>query len=1016
MLYLRAVVTKMFSSSSHRSLPMTKHHNKPDLNQAQFQDTMFDHLMEKRIEHILLICSTYDAFILEEDGRINEAIFQEYVSLNLRYPPRFIKAHSAERALEILESDRVDLVINMLSISDQNPFEFSKVIKQRFANIPIVVLTPFSREVSQRLAVQDLSGVDYVFSWLGNTNLLLAIIKLIEDKMNTDYDVGEVGVQCILLVEDSVRYYSSYLPNMYRIVIQQSRAFMTEGLNEHQRTLRLRGRPKILLATNFEQALSLYEKYKSNMLGMISDISFNRNNIKDKNAGIELCKIVQADDPYFPILLQSSDAITEELAAEIKIKFVHKFSKTLLHELTDFLLDYLAFGDFRIVNPADGAEISRARDLQALQDQIYSIPDESLKYHIDRNHFSKWLRARALFSLGKLFRQANSGDFASLDEVRDYLYKGMAKYRSVRGRGVISTFDRNKFNEYILFSRVGEGSIGGKARGLAFIDNILKRNQLAHRYDSVELTIPRTVVLATDVFSDFMERNNLYDFAIGCTNDEEILNRFLESELSYETILDLKSILKVMSTPLAVRSSSLLEDSHYQPFAGIYSTYMIPNTGSDRDRLTLLMQCIKAVYASVYYQESKAYMTSTSNLIDEEKMAIVLQEVCGFTEEDYFFPVLSGVARSVNFYPISPEKAEDGVVSIAYGLGKYIVDGGMSLRFSPRYPEKAIQLSSTEMMLKDTQKEFFAINLKRNLFTPKVDDNAHIERFAVSDGDQFKTFRLVASTYDYHDDRVVDGIIQKGMRIITFNNFLKHNVFPLAEMMKDILEISSSEMGKPVEIEFAVNMDGRGHHKVFNLLQIRPIVNNRENLTIMPEQIVREKCIVVSESALGNGVYDNICDVVYVVPEKFNAAETLQLAQVIEQLNKTLMAEKRNYLLIGPGRWGSSDPWLGIPVKWSQISAARVIVEAGMNHFHIEPSQGTHFFQNLTSFRVAYFTVNDFIKQGIYNTAFLNAQEALFDNGVIRHVRFDKPMEILVDGKKHLGIVSMPGMKAISGI
>ncbi|HPS82769.1 MAG TPA: PEP/pyruvate-binding domain-containing protein [Bacteroidales bacterium] len=995
---------------------MTKHHNKPDLNQAQFQDTMFDHLMEKRIEHILLICSTYDAFILEEDGRINEAIFQEYVSLNLRYPPRFIKAHSAERALEILESDRVDLVINMLSISDQNPFEFSKVIKQRFANIPIVVLTPFSREVSQRLAVQDLSGVDYVFSWLGNTNLLLAIIKLIEDKMNTDYDVGEVGVQCILLVEDSVRYYSSYLPNMYRIVIQQSRAFMTEGLNEHQRTLRLRGRPKILLATNFEQALSLYEKYKSNMLGMISDISFNRNNIKDKNAGIELCKIVQADDPYFPILLQSSDAITEELAAEIKIKFVHKFSKTLLHELTDFLLDYLAFGDFRIVNPADGAEISRARDLQALQDQIYSIPDESLKYHIDRNHFSKWLRARALFSLGKLFRQANSGDFASLDEVRDYLYKGMAKYRSVRGRGVISTFDRNKFNEYILFSRVGEGSIGGKARGLAFIDNILKRNQLAHRYDSVELTIPRTVVLATDVFSDFMERNNLYDFAIGCTNDEEILNRFLESELSYETILDLKSILKVMSTPLAVRSSSLLEDSHYQPFAGIYSTYMIPNTGSDRDRLTLLMQCIKAVYASVYYQESKAYMTSTSNLIDEEKMAIVLQEVCGFTEEDYFFPVLSGVARSVNFYPISPEKAEDGVVSIAYGLGKYIVDGGMSLRFSPRYPEKAIQLSSTEMMLKDTQKEFFAINLKRNLFTPKVDDNAHIERFAVSDGDQFKTFRLVASTYDYHDDRVVDGIIQKGMRIITFNNFLKHNVFPLAEMMKDILEISSSEMGKPVEIEFAVNMDGRGHHKVFNLLQIRPIVNNRENLTIMPEQIVREKCIVVSESALGNGVYDNICDVVYVVPEKFNAAETLQLAQVIEQLNKTLMAEKRNYLLIGPGRWGSSDPWLGIPVKWSQISAARVIVEAGMNHFHIEPSQGTHFFQNLTSFRVAYFTVNDFIKQGIYNTAFLNAQEALFDNGVIRHVRFDKPMEILVDGKKHLGIVSMPGMKAISGI
>ncbi|HBG71234.1 MAG: phosphoenolpyruvate synthase [Bacteroidetes bacterium GWF2_43_63] len=993
---------------------MSKQQNKPDLNQAQFHDTLFDHLMEKRIEHILLICSTYDAFILEEDGRINEAIFQEYVSLNLRYPPRFIKAHSAEKAMEILENDRVDLVINMLSISDQNPFEFSKVIKHRFANIPVVVLTPFSREVSQRLAVQDMSGVDYVFSWLGNTNLLLAIIKLIEDKMNTDHDVGEVGVQCILLVEDSVRYYSSYLPNMYRIVIEQSRAFMAEGLNDHQRTLRLRGRPKILLATNFEQALSMYEKYKSNMLGMISDISFNRNNVKDKNAGFELCKIVQADDPYFPILLQSSDAITSELAEGIKVKFVHKFSKTLLHELTDFLLDYLAFGDFRIINPADGAELSRAKDLQALQDQIFSIPDESLKYHIDRNHFSKWLRARALFSLGKLFRQANSKDFASLDEVREYLFKGMAKYRSVRGRGVIATFDRNKFNEYILFSRVGEGSIGGKARGLAFIDNILKRNKLAHRFDSVELTIPRTVVLSTDVFSEFMVRNDLYDFAISSNDDEEILSRFLEAELNYETILDLKSILRVIKSPMAVRSSSLLEDSHYQPFAGIYSTYMIPNTGDDRDRLKMLMQCIKAVYASVYYKESKAYMTSTSNLIDEEKMAIILQEVCGFTEGDYFFPVLSGVARSVNFYPISPEKAEDGVVSIAYGLGKYIVDGGMSLRFSPRFPEKAIQLSSIEMMLKDTQKEFFAINLKRNLFTPKVDDNAHIERFSVSEGDQFTTFRMAASTYVYHDDRVVDGISQKGMRIITFNNFLKHNVFPLAEMMTDILETSSHEMGKPVEIEFAINMDGHGHHKVFNLLQIRPIVNNKENLTINLEQINREKCIVVSESALGNGIYDSICDVVYIVPEKFNAAETWQLAQVIEQLNKSLTEEKRNYLLIGPGRWGSSDPWLGIPVKWSQISAARVIVEAGLNNFHIEPSQGTHFFQNLTSFRVAYFTVNDFIKQGLYNTDFLNAQEALFDNGVVRHVRFDRPMEILVDGKKHFGIVAMPGLKAIS--
>ncbi len=992
---------------------MTILQSKPDLDQEQFQDTLFDLLMSKRIEHILLICSTYDAFIIEEDGRINETMFREYSALNLRYPPRFFKAHSAESALEILENENVDLVINMLSISDFNPFELSKIIKNKYSDIPLVVLTPFSREVSQKLASQDLSGVDYVFSWLGNTNLLMAIIKLIEDKMNTEFDVGEVGVQCVLLVEDSVRYYSSYLPNIYRIIIQQSREFMAEGLNEHQRTHRLRGRPKIMLATNFEQAIELYEKYKSNMLGIISDISFNRNGKKDKKAGIELCKIVKADDPYFPILLQSSDNLAEETISELKIRFIHKFSKTLLFELTDFLRDYLAFGCFRIINPEDGSEVARARDLQALHDIIYKIPDESLKYHIERNHFSKWLRARALFSLGRLFRQAKSNDFTSLNEVRDYLHDGMAKYRSIRGRGVIADFDRNKYNKYILFSRIGEGSIGGKARGLAFIDNILKRSQLQSKYNDIELFVPRTIVLATDIFSDFMERNNLYDFAISCNSDEEILNRFLQGELKYDVILNLKAILNIVSTPLAVRSSSLLEDSHYQPFAGIYSTYMIPNTGSNRDRLSLLMQCIKAVYASVYYQASKAYMVSTSNLIDEEKMAIVLQEVCGISDDGYFFPTLSGVARSINFYPISPEKAEDGVVSIAYGLGKYIVDGGMSLRFTPKYPEKIIQLSSVESMLKDTQKEFFAINLNRNNFIPSVDDDAHIERFSVSDGDRFSTFRHAASTYIHEDNMVVDGIKQKGRRVITFNPVLKYNTFPLAEILKDVFDLCAREMGKPVEIEFAVNIDNNSGNRIFNLLQIRPIVNNRENITIIPKQIDKDKCIVISELALGNGVYEDIYDIIYVVPEKFNAADTWKLAQEIEFLNKQMIAEKRNYILIGPGRWGSSDPWLGIPVKWPQISAARVIIEAGMKNFHIEPSQGTHFFQNLTSFRVAYFTVNDFINQGMYKTDFLNAQEALFDNGVIRHIRFQKPMEIMIDGKRQYGIISMPGINVI---
>lgn len=983
-----------------------------DLEHYFFQDTSFDHLMKRRIQHVLLICSTYDAFILEEDGRINETIFQEYVSLNLRYPPVFFQVHSATQAFAVLENEKIDLVINMLSISDQDPIEVTRAIKKKYRSVPIVVLTPFSREVSQRLAKQDLSEVDHVFSWLGNTNILLAIIKLIEDKMNTHYDVRQVGVQCILLVEDSIRYYSSYLPSMYRIIFDQSKRFMTEGLNEHQMMLRLRGRPKILLATNFEQAISLYEMYKTNMLGMISDVSFNRGNTKDKLAGVKLSQIVKANDPYFPILLQSSDLSNERYAKELKVKFVHKYSKTLLHELTDFIREYLAFGDFKVMDPDLQEEIGRAADLQELQEQIYSIPDKSLKYHIDRNHFSKWLRARALFSLAQLFRQVDARDFDSLKGVRDFLYDAIARYRSDRGRGVIAKFNRAKYNEYIIFSRVGEGSLGGKARGLAFIDNIIKRHNLIYKFQGIELTIPRTVVLTTEVFTAFMVQNDLYAFALSNASDAEILDRFLHADLPEDTIEDLKVILQVIHTPMAVRSSSLLEDSHYQPFAGIYSTYMIPNTGNEETRLDMLVQCIKSVYASVYYQASKAYMTATANVIDEEKMAIVLQEVCGNREGDYYFPFVSGVARSINFYPIAPEKAEDGVVNIAYGLGKFIVDGGVSLRFSPKYPNKIIQLSTTELILKDTQKEFLAINLNRESFIPNVDDSAHIDHIRVREAADFRSFKYAASTYVYQDDRVMEGIQPNGMKLVTFSKVLQHNLFPLARMVDDVLKIGAREMGKPVEIEFAVNFDPVSGHKTFNLLQIRPIVDNKENLSIRVDDVQKSHCMVISENALGNGVYEHIRDVVYINPETFDAARSEEIALIIEQLNKQMIEAKRNYVLIGPGRWGSSDPWLGIPVKWSQISAARVIVEAGMQSYQIEPSQGTHFFQNLTSFRVAYFTVNHFNNQGYYDYWYLNDQKALYDDGLVRHVQFPLSMEVLVDGRRHFGLISLPGMKS----
>ena len=634
---------------------MTTVNKKFDLEHYFFRDTSFDHLMKKRIQHVLLICSTYDAFILEEDGRINETIFQEYVSLNLRYPPVFFKAHSAKAAFHLIENEKIDLVINMLSITDADSFELSREIKNEYKHIPIVILTPFSKEVSKRLANEDLGVIDYVFSWLGNPRILVAIIKLIEDKMNTHYDVRQVGVQCILLVEDSVRYYSSYLPNMYNIIFEQSREFMTEGLNEHQMMLRMRGRPKILLATTFEQAISLYEIYKTHMLGIISDVTFKRDNIKDRYAGIKLAQIVKSNDPYLPFLMQSSNLSNEKFAKELKVKFLHKYSNTLLLELKNFIKDYLAFGDFKVINPQTHTELFKAHNLQALQGIIYDIPDKSLLYHIQRNHFSKWLRARALFSLADLFRKADSRSFKNLDEAREFLFNAISRYRSDKGRGVIAQFNKEKYNKYIIFSRLGEGNLGGKGRGLAFIDNIIKRHNLHHKFPKVIISIPKTIVLSTELFNEFMNLNDLYKIGLSDISNEEILDKFLNGKLPDFVFDDLKAILNVINNPIAVRSSSLLEDSHYQPFAGIYSTYMIPNTGTDKQKINALAQAIKSVYASVYYKDSKAYMAATSNVIDEEKMAIVLQEVCGREENKLYFPTLSGVARSINFYPIETE-------------------------------------------------------------------------------------------------------------------------------------------------------------------------------------------------------------------------------------------------------------------------------------------------------------------------------------------------------------------------
>jgi CheY-like chemotaxis protein len=978
---------------------------------VNFAETSFSNLMKKRIYHVLLLSSAYDAFILEDDGRIDEQIFNEYVSLNLRYPPQFILVTETDEAYKAMKEQKIDLVITMLNAEKETTFEFARKIKTDYPDIPIVALTPFSREVSLRFDSDKSQVFDYVFSWLGNADLLLAIIKLIEDKMNAAYDINEIGVQAIILVEDSVRFYSSYLPNIYKIIFTQSKQFMQEGLNEHQKMLRMRGRPKILFATTYEEAISLYEQYSNNLLGVITDMSYKHYGIRNQFAGLNLCRQIKTQNKYTPLLIQSSDANNLLFAKEIRVGFLHKQSKTLLRDLRRFIIKHFAFGPFEFIDPYTHRVVEKAEDLKEMQDKLYLLPDASLRYHITRNHFSKWLNARALFALARIFKQVSAEDFDNLDEARHFLFQSIQNFRINKGRGVIAEFDKDSYDEYLIFTRMGNGSIGGKARGLAFLDSLIKRNNLMDKYPKVLISIPRTVVLSAEFFDEFMEMNNLYKIALSNLSDEKILDYFVSAKLPDRIIENLEVYIKIVRRPIAVRSSSLLEDSHYQPFAGIYSTYMIPNLYNEPQKMMeLLSKAIKAVYASVYYRSSKAYMMATSNLIDEEKMSIVFQEITGTPHENYFFPTFSGVARSINFYPIEPEKPEDGIANIGIGLGKLIVEGGQNLRFSPKYPQKVLQLSSPEQALKETQKEFYALDMDPKKFVASTDDGINLKKFRIREIDSGWGFDKVMSTYDFENNVIREGNIHKGKKIVTFSNILKHNTFPLAEILTDILQIGEKEMNTPVEIEFAVSLNKSPvDPAVFNILQIRPIVAKREQLSRDLTSVKTEDTIIYSKSALGNGKISDLHDFVFVKPESFDASKSRIMVDHINAVNKRLIEEDRFYVLVGPGRWGSSDSWLGIPVKWPHISNARVIVESGLENYRIDPSQGTHFFQNLTSFRVGYFTINPFIKDGYYDIDFLNKMPAHYEDEFIKHIRFDEPILAEIDGKNTLGVIYKPG-------
>ena len=980
----------------------------PNLKDLVFRDTPFANLMNKRIYNVLLIATKYDSFMLEDDGRVDEQIFNEYTSLSLRYPPRFTQVTTEEEALNELKNRNFELIICMPNMDNRDIFAAASEIKVHYPNIPIVVLTPFSKEVSKRIANEDLSAIDYVFSWLGNSELLLAIIKLIEDKMNAPDDTASVGVQIILLVEDSIRFYSSALPHLYKFVLEQSQMFAKEALNDHQRTLRMRGRPKIKLARNYEEAVRIFDQYRDNMLGIISDMSFMHNGVKDPYAGYKFGQYVRKTGLIIPFVLESSEASNHVYAKELNASFIDKNSKSYPQDLKKKIMQRFGFGDFVILNPHTKEEIMRIKDLKDLQKKVFQIPDDSLVYHLSRNHFSRFFYSRAMFPPAEVLKHVDVSDYKDMDEARKLIFDLIVQYRRMKNTGVVAVYQKDRFDEYSNFARIGDGSLGGKGRGLAFIGAMVKRYPKLES-DNFAVNIPKTVVICTDIFDEFMETNELYPVALGDADDETILRYFLRASLPSRLIEDLMAFFDVVKSPIAVRSSSLLEDSHYQPFAGIYSTYMVPKIEEKYDMLRTVSDAIKAVYASVFYKDSKAYMTATSNLIDQEKMAVVLQEVVGSRYNDHFYPTMSGVARSLNFYPIGNEKAEDGIANIALGLGKYIVDGGQTLRFSPRHPHSILQMSTMDFALRETQTRFYALDLKNMAEAFSVDDAFNLVKLGLKDADAEGSLKYIVSTYDLYDQIIRDGYYPGGRKILSFVNILQHDVFPLADTLDQILRIGQQEMGRPVEIEFAVNMDPSDHTRAtFYLLQIRPIVDNKEIMDEDLSLVKNEETILSSTSVLGHGIVGDVQDIIYVKTGAFNSSNNQLIAYEIEKMNRSFTDQEKGYVLVGPGRWGSSDSWLGIPVKWPHISNARVIVECGLENYRVDPSQGTHFFQNLTSFGVGYFTVNPFKGDGWFDEAFLNAQPAVEETEYLRHVRFDAPITIKMDGKKSLGVVLKP--------
>jgi CheY-like chemotaxis protein len=979
-----------------------------DNNEAKFQD--FHNLMSFRIRNIILVSSMYDFYLFEEDGRLYELIRKEFQGLNLSHSPELVHVSSGKEALELIKKEnRFDLVITTLHVEDMTAIRLAKRLKKNGWKIPVALLGYNNDELQKVLTGKGAKEFDKIFMWQGDFRLIFGIVKYFEDKINVAFDTKHVGVQVIILIEDNVQFYSVYLPLIYREVVKQAHRLITEGINLSHRFLKMRARPKILLCSTYEEAIKYFKKYEDYILGIISDFGFPKNGEMNFQAGLYLTKYIKRKHPDLPILLQSNIAENEKDANKAGASFLYKKSPTLLEELKQFMNERFAFGDF-VFRLETGEEVARASNLAQLAECLETVPEESIAYHASHNHFSTWLKARTDFWLAYQLKHKKISEYPSVDALRKDLVQAIHNYNRDRQRGIISDFDEKTFYKLSFFARIGGGSIGGKARGLGFFSSLLSNFNISNKFSEVDIFVPATVVLATDIFDMFMVENNLTNFALKCKDDSKIKKAFLDAgKFPYRAIKSLIKFLSIVQKPLAVRSSSLLEDSQGQPFAGVYETVMLPNNHESMEvKLNRLIVAIKQVYASIYYQRAKQYIEITSYHLEEEKMAVIIQEMVGEVHNNKFYPEISGVAKSYNFYPVKPMHPDDGIVSVAFGLGKTIVEGGSSVQFCPKYPKHIMQHSVVDDILEYSQKKYFAIDMnpKEGIY---FDEKDIIIEEEVHEAEKDGTLYKVGSTYSFQTHSIHDGTSRDGLKLFTLAPILKYNTLPLPEILNTILKIGSWGMSNPVEIEFAMNLSVP--YKTppkFAVLQMRPLVVSSEVVDFDLERYSDAELLCKSNNVLGNGTIDDITEIIFVDINEYDRAASREVAGVIGYFNAKLTKAKKDYLLIGLGRWGTLDPWLGIPVVWEQISGAKAIVESNFKDFDVEPSQGSHFFQNMTSFKVGYFTINSHKGNGFIDWEWLKKQKVVEKRGTVYHVKTNSPITIKINGKENKGIIIKP--------